>query len=68
MTAPHEATPQLDLAAVAAHEGDPQRAAEIARAMIAWRDGSVEGPVDLPGRAETILRSHRWLEQADRAS
>lgn len=68
MTAPHEATPQLDLAAVAAREGDPQRAAEIARAMIAWRDGSVEGPVDLPGRAKIILRSHRWLEQADRAS
>jgi len=68
LAAPEVATPQLDLAAVAAREGQPGKAAAIARGVVAWRDGSGEGPLDLPDRAETILRTHRWLEEASRAS
>ena len=68
LAAPSEATPQLDLAAVAAREGQPGKAAAIARAVVTWRDGSGEPPLDLSDRAETILRTHRWLEQASTAS
>lgn len=68
LAAPDEATPQLDLAAVAAREGLHGVAAEIARGVVSWRDGSGDGPVDLSDRAEAILRTHRWLEQASRAS
>lgn len=64
LAAPSEATPALDLAAVAAREGQPGRAAQIARGVVSWRDGGGEGPVDLPERADAILRAHRWLERA----
>ncbi|PKQ24850.1 MAG: hypothetical protein CVT65_00575 [Actinobacteria bacterium HGW-Actinobacteria-5] len=68
LAAPSEATPQLDLAAVAAREGQPGKAAAIARGVVSWRDGGGEPPLDLSDRAETILRTHRWLEQASTAS
>ena len=68
LAAPSEATPQLDLAAVAAREGQPGKAAAIARGVVSWRDGGGEPPLDLADRAETILRTHRWLEAASTAS
>lgn len=68
LAAPHEDTPGLDLAAIAAREGQPARAAEIAREVMSWRDGSGDGPPDLGDRSETIMRTHRWLEQASKAS
>ena len=68
LAAPNEATPQLDLAAVAAREGQPGKAAAIARGVVSWRDGGGEPPLDLSDRTETILRTHRWLEQASTAS
>lgn len=68
LAAPHEDTPGLDLAAIAAREGQPAKAAEIAREVMSWRDGSGDGPPDLGDRSETILRTHRWLEQASKAS
>jgi LysM repeat protein len=68
LAAPQEATPQLDLAAIAAGEGQPGKAAAIARGVVTWRDGSGEGPLDLSERAEAILRTHRWLEEASKAS
>ena len=67
LTAPDETTPQLDLAAIANQEGDPGRAAIIATAMVSGRTAG-EPRSDLSERAEAILRSHRWLEQASRAS
>ena len=67
LTAPAEATPQLDLAAVAAKSGDHSRAADIARSVVRWRDASGE-PVDLSERNDAILRTHRWLEKTSRAS
>lgn len=67
LTAPAEATPQLDLAAVAAKSGDHSRAADIARNVVRWRDASGE-PVDLSERNDAILRTHRWLERAVQAS
>jgi hypothetical protein len=63
LTAPHEATPQLDLAAVAASEGDRGTTASIARSVVTWRDGAGD-PIDLPDRAAKILRAKQWLSEA----
>ena len=62
-TAPAEATPQLDLAAIAAKTGDHAKAAEIARSVVRWRDTAGES-VDPSQRHDAILRTHRWLERA----
>lgn len=67
LTAPDETTPQLDLAAIANREGNPEAAAAIAKAVvIGGRNG--EPRADLSERAEAILRTHRWLETESRAS
>lgn len=63
LIAPDETTPQLDLAAIANHEGDAEGAARIARRVISDQRIEVD-PIDLPDRAEAILRAHRWLERA----
>ena len=63
LTAPAEATPQLDLAAIAAKTGDQAKAAEIARSVVRWRDTAGES-VDPSQRHDAILRTHRWLERA----
>lgn len=68
LVAPDEATPALDLAAVAARQGRDDEAAALARSVVEWRDGSDEPPVELPERADRILRAHRWLEAKTRAS
>lgn len=61
LTAPDETTPQLDLAAIANREGNPEEAAAIAKAVVIG--GRVGEPrADLSDRAEAILRTHRWLE------
>lgn len=62
LVAPDETTPALDLAAVAAREGRNDEAAALARAIVDWRDGSGDAPVEVPSRAERILRTHGWLE------
>jgi hypothetical protein len=63
LAAPAEATPQLDLAAIAAKSGDDALAAEIARRVVTWRDDAGD-PADLPPRADEILRRHRWADSA----
>lgn len=63
LTAPAEATPQLDLAAIASKTGDHAKAAEIARSVVRWRDTAGES-VDPSQRHDAILRTHRWLERA----
>jgi hypothetical protein len=60
--APNEATPQLDLATIAEHEGRPAEAARIAREITDWNDHSGYGPIDPGERSDAILRAHRWLE------
>lgn len=66
--APNEVTPQLDLAAIAEHEGSPDAADRIAREAIDWLDGTGEGPMDVGERADRILRAHRRLERKGRVS
>lgn len=67
LTAPDETTPQLDLAAIANREGNPEAAAAIAMAVVIGnRNG--EPRADLSERTEAILRTHRWLETESRAS
>lgn len=61
LVAPDETMPALDLAAVAARQGREDEAAALARSVVDWRDGSGAGPIELPERAERILRTHRWL-------
>ncbi|MBK8458802.1 MAG: hypothetical protein IPL43_00110 [Micropruina sp.] len=68
LAAPDETTPRLDLAAIAAHEGRPEDAHHIAKAITNWRDTTTDTPAPLPERAETILKTHRWLEPTSRAS
>ena len=68
LVAPDETTPALDLAAVAARQGRDDEATALARSVVEWRDGSDEPPVELPERADRILRTHRWLEPKTRAS
>jgi hypothetical protein len=67
LCAPTDANPQLDLAAIAAKAGDHTKAAQIARDVVTWRDPAGE-PVDLSERNQAILRTHRWLDEASRAS
>lgn len=67
LVAPDESTPALDLAAVAAREGRDDEAVALARSVVDWRDGSGDAPVEVPSRAERILRAHRWLEPKTRA-
>lgn len=62
LAAPDETVPQLDLAAIVAHEGDPDKAAAIARFLIGRRD-SDGYPIDITDRTDRILRTHRWLRQ-----
>ena len=62
LVAPDETTPALDVAAVAAHEGRNDEAVALARAIVDWRDGSGDAPLEIPSRAERILQTHRWLE------
>ncbi len=66
--APHEVTPQLDLAVIAEHEGSPATADRIALEAVNWLDGTGEGPIDVGQRADTILRAHRRLERNGRVS
>jgi hypothetical protein len=61
LIAPDETMPALDLAAVAAKQGREDEAAALARSVVDWRDGSGDAPIELPERAERILRAHRWL-------
>lgn len=68
LVAPDETMPALDLAAVAAKQGRDAEAAALARSVVDWRDGSGDAPVELPERAERILRTHRWLETSTQAS
>lgn len=68
LVAPDETMPALDLAAVAAKQGRDDEAAALARSVVDWRDGSGDAPIELPERAERILRTHRWLEATTRAS
>ncbi len=67
LVAPDETMPALDLAAVAAKQGRDEEAAALARSVVDWRDGSGDAPIELPERAERILRTHRWLEATTRA-
>ena len=60
LAAPDEATPMLDLAAIAAHQGEQHRAAAIARDALTLGGQ----PVDPSTRSESILRAHRWLTKA----
>ncbi len=68
LAAPDQHTPALDLAAVAAQQGRDDEAEALARSVIDWTDGSGEPPIELPERADRILRTHRWLEPKQRAS
>jgi hypothetical protein len=68
LAAPDEHTPALDLAAVAAQQGRNDEAEALARSVIDWTDGSGEPPIELPERADRILRTHRWLEPKEQAS
>ena len=68
LAAPDQHTPALDLAAVAAKQGRDDEAAALARSVIDWTDGSGEPPIELPERADRILRTHRWLEPKEQAS
>ena len=63
LIAPDEATPKLDMAAVAAHEGHPDTAATIARTVVSRRHPHAD-PLGQTARTDAILRTHRWLEQA----
>ena len=68
LAAPDQHTPALDLATVAAKQGRDDEAEELARSVVEWTDGSGEPPIELPERADRILRTHRWLEPKQRAS
>lgn len=68
LTAPYEATPQLDLAAALSKGGRHAAAAEVARRVVTWRDDSGDPPPDPSQRTEQILRTHRWLIETSQAS
>lgn len=68
LTAPYEATPQLDLAAALSRGGRHAAAADVARRVLTWRDDSGDPPPDPSQRTEQILRTHRWLNETSRAS
>lgn len=68
LAAPDQHTPALDLATVAAKQGRDDEAAALARSVVEWTDGSGEPPIELPERADRILRTHRWLEPKQQAS
>jgi hypothetical protein len=65
--APAEVTPQVDLAVIAEHEGDPDAADQVAHDAFEWLDGTGEGPMDVGERADAILRAHHRLERKGRA-
>lgn len=67
LAAPYESVPQLDLAAIVAHEGDPEKAAAITRALVGQCD-SDGYPVDTPDRTDRIVGTHGWLQPTRRAS
>ena len=64
--APYEASPHLDLAAIAEHEGNPEEAARIVKEVAGWDDHSGYGPLDPGERMDAILRAHKWLARKDR--
>ncbi len=67
LIAPDETTPALDLANVAIEQGREDEAATLIRTINDWTDHTGEPPLELPERADRILRTHRWLEPAERA-
>ena len=67
LIAPDETTPALDLANVAIEQGREDEAATLIRTINTWTDQTGEPPLELPERADRILRTHRWLEPAERA-
>ncbi len=67
LIAPDETTPALDLANVAIEQGREDEAATLIRTISNWTDETGEPPLELPERADRILRTHRWLEPAERA-
>jgi len=67
LIAPDETTPALDLANVAIEQGRDDEAATLIRTINDWTDNTGEPPLELPERADRILRTHRWLEPAEYA-
>ena len=66
--APDEETPRLDLAAVAAAEGNHTEAEHIAREICRRSDTEDGAPSDLPQRTDQLLRHHAWLSRRRTAS
>lgn len=68
LAAPYEDTPQLDLAAVVAREGDPSVAQSILDEKVSNRSDDDQAPTDLaPRTAQLIARQRRWND-ADKTS
>ena len=61
LAAPYEDTPQVDLAAVIAREGDPDAAQRLIDDQICNRAEDGEAPDDLPDRTDHLIRDRRWL-------
>ncbi|MCA0253364.1 MAG: hypothetical protein LCH76_13975 [Actinobacteria bacterium] len=67
--APYETTAVFDLASVMEQEGQSDEAQKLIRAMANWTDDTGDGgPIELPERAQEILRKHRWLQPTKQAS
>ena len=63
LAAPYEDTPQLDLAAIVAAEGDRQAAERILRDDVCNRAEDGEAPADLPDRTADLVASAPWLRK-----
>lgn len=63
LAAPYEDTPQLDLAAIAAAEGDHQAAELILNHDVCNRTEDSEPPDDLPYRTANLVASPPWLRK-----
>jgi nucleoid-associated protein YgaU len=63
LAAPYEDTPRLDLAAVAAAEGDRQSADRILRDDVSNRADDGDAPDDLPERTAELVANAPWLKK-----
>ena len=63
LAAPHEEIPRLDVAAVAAAEGNTAEAQRIVRDEVCNRTDDEAAPPELPARTEQILRARKgWTD------
>jgi len=68
LAAPYEDTPQVDLAAVLAREGDPDAAQRLIVDNVCNRTEDDDAPADLDDRTSQLIRERRWLTTGDKVA